>query len=447
MLDGPKDFHGLLGQLQEKSRQNPEDNELMLRLARLYVKNKDYQHAADTFCRILRIDSRNPHLMVELAHCHIRQNRLDDALYYLESAVAISPGLFSALIAFAKLYETEKNAAKQVHYMMLAANAVPDKIEVRLSLAEMLRKYGDFSGAIDQYQKILAVQPEMEAALFPLSLLLMKKNNLPEAVAALQRVLAGNPGAFDAHFNLANCFIRQKKFAAAINHLRFALRKPGLQQRVLFMMSQCFLQLKDFDQAIVTVEKLVEIDESNLSFHQRLAEIYEMVEDYDLARDVYKKMSSLAPDRPEYVSSLAACYLKLNDFERGRQTLERLFHLHPGHLEGHKMLGDIYLMQRSYHEAIEEYRRALMIKEFYSEALMGLGKVYRELGRESDEQEALKMLVDSGFESAEVLLRLGELERKLKLPACMDRFRKIKEIAPQSIMAREADYYLRHQAA
>ncbi len=447
MLESPKELNGLLDQLEQQSRQNPEDVELMLRLARLYVRNGDYGPAATIFQKILKADNDNVAAIVELAGCLIKTSAFIDAQFYLDRALELKPGFAAAFITYAKLYEATGEVGRQISFMMLAANAAPEKVEIRLALAEQLRRYGDINGAVTQYRQILEVHPELETANFSLGTLLMKKEDLNGAMQCFRQIIAGNPGAFDAHFNLAGCLFRQRKYAMAINHFRMACRKTDLQHRALYLTAQCHFKMQDFDHAIVTMEKLVELDERNTSYWKCLAEIYEAAEEFDMAVETYRRLTILAAERPEFLVKMAEMYLRLEDYARGEKALETLFRQFPGHLDGHRLLGDLYCARGHFKAAIEEYQRTLMLNDRCAEAYAGLAGVYRKMDNAPEEQKALQRAIELGRESPKILLRLGELERKLKLPASLDRFRRITELAPDSNYAREAEYYIRHKAA
>ena len=88
-----------------------------------------------------------------------------------------------------------------------------------------------------------------------------------------------------------------------------------------------------------------------------------------------------------------------------------------------------------------------MLNENCAEVFVGLASAYAALNEAAEEQKALQRVIELGKETPEVLLRLGQLERQLKLPASLDRFRRITELSPESNIAREAEYYIRHRAA
>ena len=447
MLNSPKVLTGLLGQLKQQTVQTPADLKLLLRLARLYIKNNNFNEAEKVFKKYLKNAPNDAEVMVEYSICLIKDSKYDDAEIELEQALAIKPGMVQAFLTSASLYEKLGNTNKQISFMMLAANAAPDNFNIRLTLAEQLRMYGDYNGAIAQYNLILENNPNNETAWFSKGLIFMKQENLNEANKCFLKIINNNPSAFDAHFNLASCFFRQHKYAAAINHFRISSRNSELANRSLYLMAQCYSKRNDFDQAIVAMEKLIQLDAKNISYRKALGEFYEGAEEYDMAEEVYYDLTIIAPTRSEFWLKLAFSQIKNKNFEKAEKTLNKVFRVQPGHIEAHKVLAELYAAKHLYKEAIEEFQRILMLNENNGEAYYSLAKIYHEINREVDEMDSLNKAVCNGKETPEILLRLGELERKYNVPTSLERFRRIKDLLPESDFAKEADYYIRHSAA
>ncbi len=447
MLNSPQEFTGLLSQLKQQSIQTPADLKLLLRLARLYTKNNNFAEAERVYKKYLKSKKDDAEVMVEFAICLIKAENYEDAELEIERALSAQPGMVQAFLTGASIYEKLGNTQKQISYLMMAANAKPDNYGIRLTLAEQLRKYGDFNGAKVQYDIIIAADPDSETANFSKGSILMKQEKLGEAIQCFLKILSNNPSAFDAHFNLASCFFRQKKYAAAINHFRIASRNKDLANRSLYLMAQCYAKRDDFDQAIVAMEKLIEIDDKNVCYRKALGEFYESAGEYDMAEDVYFDLTCIAPTRSEFWLKLAFAQIKNKNFEKAQRTLNKIFKVQPGHLEAHRVLAELYAAKHQYKEAIEEYQRMLMLNEKNGEAYLSLARIYNEIGYETEEMEALSKAIANNKETVSALLRLGELERKHNLPTSLGRFRRIQELAPESDSAKEADYYLRHTAA
>ena len=164
----------------------------------------------------------------------------------------------------------------------------------------------------------------------------------------------------------------------------------------------------------------------------------------DGAREVFLRLKKNHPERSEFAIKLTKILKCLKRFKEGAEVLEGLFLSHPGHIEGHLMLGDIFMEQGFFKSAIEEYKRTLMINESYLPGHLGVARVSRILGDHNLEYIALKKAYSIDSKDITVILRLGEIEREQRMPASLERFRKILFLSPDSTQAREADYYLKH---
>lgn len=446
MLEGPKNLGQLLGQFEDTNQANPEDIQLLKKLGRLHLKNGAILNATKIFKQILRIKPEEVSSLIELAICQIKTGLFEEAEFNLERAQELSPKLHTIFLAFSKLYEAKGSAEKQISFLMRAANAAEKRSEIRLNLAELLHRYGDMAGSANQYRLILEKYPDYEAALFGLGTIYMKKNELGKAIKCFSDVVSNNPGAFDAHFNLGNCFFRQKKYAMASRNLRISTRSEAVNEKARYLLAQCHKNLGELDQAIVIIESLVESNGENVFYQNLLAELYMEAGEVDIAKDIYKSLSRSHPERAEFYVKHINALIKMGKIKDAEHVLDKLFRNHPGHIEGHRILGEIYLAKRQYKSAIEEFDRTLMLNENHVAAIKGLADVYFELGDVEKEYEYLERVYQYE-ETAEIALRLGELESKLRIPTSLNRFKRVKELAPNSNSAREADYYIKHKAA
>ena len=147
------------------------------------------------------------------------------------------------------------------------------------------------------------------------------------------------------------------------------------------------------------MEKLVAIDDKNLSYRKALGEFYEGAEEYDMAEEVYHELTIIAPTRSEFWLKLAFSQIKNKNFEKAERTLNKVFRVQPGHIEAHRVLAELYAAKHLYKEAIEEFQRILMLNENNADAYYRLAKIYHEIDREVDEMDALNKAVINGKET------------------------------------------------
>jgi tetratricopeptide (TPR) repeat protein len=447
MFEVSQDIGELLELYQEQSFSADANASLSYRLAKLYLRNGDYERAEGAIRQILKKQPDNVAALVECANSQIKQNKLEEVVFLLERALELAPEYIPVYVVMSEYYGLIGDIAKQIHFLMVAANRAPEKYEIRFVVAEKLYRYGDLAGAEEQYRIILKAFPQLENAYFALGTLFLKQARVVEAVSCFKEILKNNPAAFDTHFNLANCFFRQKKYYLAINHFRFAMRKEEFVERSMYLIALCFHRVSDYDQAIVTMEKLCELNCSDISYQKSLGAFYEAANEFDMAIDIYKTLVASYPERADFYLSLAASYIEVAAFKEAEKTLSSLFKKHPGNLAGHKILGDLYFYMGEFKDAIEEYQRVLMFNDRFSGVYAGLARVYAKTNHAVKEQEALEKELMLGEETLELLFRLGELEMELKLPTYLNRFERLCELAPNTELAREAAYYIKHFAA
>lgn len=446
MLESPKGLQELLQEFEEKSNANPNDLSLMLRLGRLYTRNGAYEDAVRVFQRIIAIDPTIHSTNVELGICLIQLKQYSEARHYLDKAHELQPASSNVYLAYAKLFEALGNPEQQAGFLLKAADLASGKPEIRMYLADLLKRNGDVARAEKQYQMVLEHHPDHENAHFALAGLFIRQNSLNEAMEHLRSILFRNPSAHDAHFNLAQCLFRQGKYALAAPSFIDALRGLKEHGQARFLLAQCYFHLGEWDRSLVIMEKLAETNGDDVPLQVALGELYLKTNEWDSARDVFSRLWKAYPARSEFALHLAKVLSSLKRYSEAVDILTNLFVSHPGHLEGHRILGDIHLARGAPKAAFEEYKRTLMVNEQFLPGFLGMAEAARVTCDAKQEYAALQKASALASTDLKVLLRLGELEAEMNLPTSLDRFRKILELSPKSVQAKEAEYYIRHKA-
>ncbi|MBI3037694.1 hypothetical protein HYY75_01400, partial [bacterium] len=164
----------------------------------------------------------------------------------------------------------------------------------------------------------------------------------------------------------------------------------------------------------------------------------------DSARETFAALSKRFPQRPEGAIKWAKAAGEIGRFSEACDALNFLFKNHPGHIEGHCVLGDIYAKSGRKKEALEEYQKTLLVNENYHPGILGVAAMSRVFGYKEEEYKALRKALNTNSNDPSSLLRLGQLEREMRLPSNLENFRKVVALVPNSVLAEEAKYYLRH---
>ena len=445
MLEQPRGLPALIQDLEERSSVCPDDRDLLLKLGRLHARNGAWAASVRTYRRLLAQDPENITALIEIGVSLSRLGLAEEARFHLERAQELAPNSAGVFLALAAWHEASGNLEQQVVALQRAARLSTDRPEIKLKIAEIMCRHGDTPGAIAQYRQLLETHPHLEAAHFALGVLLMRRNELNEAMREFTAVITHNPTAFDAHLNLAQCLYRQGKFALAIPSFTFALKGLKDNPSARFMLARCFEKTGDWDRALVLLEQLAETHPDHLEINRTLAETYERAGESRSALDVFARMAARHPERPEFAMRQAEFLLAERRYDKAAAVLQGMFAAHPGHIDGHRLLGEVFAAQGKPKDALDEFQKTLLVNESFLPGWLGSAAMYRRLERPRDEYRVLERALGLDPGNAEILFRLAQLERELKIPTSLDRFRKVMEVAPDSVQAREAGYYLRHQ--
>lgn len=210
---------------------------------------------------------------LDLVSLYHESNRLDDAvnvLRALERAGAAEPAtLYLA-------YRTYSDLAAQ--QLATLAKVAPESAQMHLVLAQAQMSQNDFPGAIAQYRKALAVDPQLPGIHFELGqAMLMNSTDEPsrrEAEQQFQLALAANPTDAESAYMLGEIeWLRSNPEAALKDYEHaLALRPDFVDARIAA--GKALTRLGRPQEALEQLQQAIRLDPQNEVAHYRLAQAY-----------------------------------------------------------------------------------------------------------------------------------------------------------------------------
>jgi tetratricopeptide (TPR) repeat protein len=255
-------------------------------------------------------------------------------------------------------------------------------------LAVALRHHqeGHLNEAAQQYQAILAAEPDHPDALHLLGVLAHQRGEYSRAVGMIGRAIAFRPGAAVYHANLAEAHRVLGQLDRAAAHCRTALR----------------------------------IQPDNAGAVNSLGLIQLALDRHAAAADHFRQALRLRPDFALACNNLGNALRLLGDKEQAVAHFRRAVAIDPNLAEGHSNLGQILLEKKQLDEALPHCREALRLRPRFAEAHSNLGNVLREMNRLEDARrcyaEALRLSPGIGMvynNMAQALQEEGKLDEAL----------------------------------
>ncbi|MEW6130427.1 MAG: tetratricopeptide repeat protein [Acidobacteriota bacterium] len=100
---------------------------------------------------------------------------------------------------------------------------IPEAARKEYNAATKLVTQGNLEGAVEHYQKAIAIYPAYLTARNDLGSQYLKLKKIDEAIEQFEAAIELNPKAFNPQLNLGIALIKQKKYLIAIDHLQQAL--------------------------------------------------------------------------------------------------------------------------------------------------------------------------------------------------------------------------------
>lgn len=302
--------------------------------------------AEKIYLDVLGKNPRNPDALNLLGVLRCQSQRFEEALPFLNRAVAAYPG-------FAEAHNNLGKALKRL-----------DRLdEARAAFAEAVRLDPDFAEAHNNLGQILKRQQQAD-----------------DAIRHFRQAIALDPDYALAHLNLADALKESKRTDEALTHYRRAIAlKPD--NAVAHNNLGTFLKdMADTRGAFACLEQAIRIKPDFAEAFNNLGNLHLDETRPEEAIRCYRKALELNPDFAEAFNNLGNALKETGSTDEAIDAYRKCISLKPGFVEAYNNLGNAYLDAERHAEALEQYRKALELDPGFSEAYNNLGSAYQTLG-------------------------------------------------------------------
>jgi Tfp pilus assembly protein PilF len=138
------------------------------------------------------------------------------------------------------------------------------------------------------------------------------------------------------------------------------------------------------------------------------------------ARELLARSVEAWPEQPEVLEKLSQLALAAKDARTAARVGEQRVALRPNDREAHRRQADLWLTVAEREKAARSLERYIELGGSEPAVLATLVRVYAELGRAADEEQALRRLVGVELKDPEPVLRLAELAEARGEPAAVE---------------------------
>jgi tetratricopeptide (TPR) repeat protein len=259
----------------------PESEDVVLNLARLYAESGDLQHAVKSIEAVPE-DGRTPKMEFTLGALYDQLKQPKDAIAAYQRSVDLEPGDPQTIDALAQALLNNDQLDEALKQYRQLADADPDNSEALVHISEIQRRQGKYDEALATIHKALKIDPNSLEAGFNEGLLLDILGRIDDAIQAYQSMLE-QPSLSDEK---------------SVSHANGAYTDEEKNDRALFLerVGALYLEENKTEQAIDAYQKMVDLGGSfAVRGYQGEVDAYRDAHQFEKSLDIARKAVAANP--------------------------------------------------------------------------------------------------------------------------------------------------------
>jgi tetratricopeptide (TPR) repeat protein len=398
----------------------PDSEEVVLNLARLYAESGDIAHSVKVI-EDVPVNDRSPKMEVALGAAYDQLKKPKDAIAAYQRAADMDPGDAHTLDALGQALLADNQLDEALKQFKLLAESDPENTEALVHIAEIQRRQGHYEDALATIRKARKQDPTSLEAGYNEALLLDVLGRFDEAAQTYEKMVDLTSHANGAYTN-------EEK-----TNRSFFLERLG----------QVYHEENKMDQSIATYQKMVDMGgENGLRGLEAQVEVYGEAKMFDKAVEIAKKAVDSKPKDLDLKLMLAGAILEQGKSDDAIAMAKSLLDTpDPGNpnkdLRVWLKLGQFYTEMRRWKDAEDAYAKALPLAAktddrtyllFLKGALAERQKHYEPA------EQYFRQALDLDPSSAMTLNYLGYMlaDKGVRLPEALKLIRKAVELDPMN---------------
>jgi tetratricopeptide (TPR) repeat protein len=442
----------------------PESEEVVLNLSRLYAESGDLQHAVKAI-EAVPVDGRTPKMeftlgalydelkqpkdaiaaykraedlepgdlqtMDALAQALLTNDQLDDALKAYKDLAAADPENAEAQVHIAEIQRRQGHYEEALATVRKARKLDPNSLEAGFNEGLLLDVLGRFDEAVQTYQEMVDLTSHANGAykdeeknnrsifLERLGAVLLEENKPDDAVAAYQKMIdMGGNSAERGYQGQVDAYRSAKQFDKAIEVSRKAVANDPKNRDLKLMLAGELADQGKVDEAVAMVKGL--LDGAN-SDEQRgvwlaLGQMYVRLRRWKDAEDAFDKAEPLTTKKEDktYLFFLKGELAeRQKHLDQAEQYFQQALDLDPTNAMTLNYMGYMWADKGiRLPEALKLIKKAVEIEPMNGAYLDSLGWVYFKMGEYELAEDNLRQAVNRTQTDPTVHMHLGDLYEK-----------------------------------
>lgn len=303
--------------------------------------------------------------------------------------------------------------------------------ETYLQFGDRYRNSGHIPLALKNYQRALAINPDLAETHERIGEIYHQQGNFMEAIASFSKALQIAPQSLESQLGLGKAYQQMGWSELAIIHFQKALELHPDR-----FLAEYHCQLGDslkrrgkITEALASYERAITTNPDYVDGYRAIAQVHLEQQNPEAVSSIYELADNHNPELLEAkdYNALGAAYLqKIGSADSNNQSLkenletkaiacfERAIQIEPASAEAHCHLGSTFLRKNQLKDAILAYKEAIDIDPNFAQPYFNLGIVLNNIGKVDEAIACFQSAIDLVPNWVEAKQYLGKLlERQI----------------------------------
>jgi tetratricopeptide (TPR) repeat protein len=396
----------------------PKDSRAYEALGDIYMRQGGAIMAIMQYEKALALDSTQANLLHKLAKSYVGERQYNEAARAYQRLVKLDTANQVAAFELAKLYFAAKQYPKTVPLLQSYVRLHPSSLEAWSMYVESLYFGKQYQEVPEVAPKLLELQPNSTKTLRMLAHAYFELRDFEQVIATYQQVGRQEALTGEEFKRLGRSYHETKRDSLAANAYEEALRLGVSGAELYSELGAIYMRARQFDKAAAMFEKRFLRDSTVTSAYVNYALSNMALGKWELARIALYRALKLKPD---YVSGhlfLARTLSQMDSLSRARKECEAVVKLagegneYKAELaEAHGLIGFTLLLEKKYPEAVEPLKISIRYKNDNPQTHLWLAQTFALTNRQDEAVAEYKIVLKLDPKNKEAKKNLALIEQ------------------------------------
>jgi tetratricopeptide (TPR) repeat protein len=405
-------FQAASHQAEQLLRQQPDDATLLEIAGVLALQLGNTELAVERLRKQTRLQPDNALAHSNLCMALHTLGRDEDAFSAGQAAIRLDPKLADAWNNLGNIYKSGNHLEGALEHYEKALQLDDRDPRVHVNAGSVSQLLGDLDTAEKRYQAAIRLAPEFAAAWNNLGAVCQKQRRYKEADSHLRHALKLQPGNPETLTNLASLLLEQGDIDAARKTLEEVTREHPDHTGAWVNLGALHEKRNDHKAAQLCYDRVLLHDPENATVHCNLGySLFETGEQKQAIEHFVRALKS-DPNSAKALAGLGKAMLRQNDIDEARQYISKARQIAPW--DPYVRIAEAMLATdiRRFAEAEPAWQEVITMRPDMSEGYIGLARMYSDMNRPDEAQQAFLRAEQAGATSLGLYHRWSAAEEK-----------------------------------